>query len=103
MSDPAIICIADRELDIARSDWFLKQLQPAFHLANVIIDLSKVEYMDSTCLGKLVVLRNTRVALGLSAPKVIVAHPQLRRIFGVVAFGHMLPLFEDVESAKQTA
>lgn len=103
LNDSFVICVGDRELDIGSSDRFLKVLQPAFHLANVIIDLSTVEYMDSTCLGKLVVMRNARAALGLAAPRVIVTHPQLRRIFGVVQFAKMLPLFDDIESAKSNA
>ncbi len=54
--DPHIIRLAEPEWDIASCDLLYRILAPALTQPDVIIDMSAVTYLDSSCLSKLIKL-----------------------------------------------
>lgn len=63
MPKPMVITIDEPEWDIATCDRLAEIIAPAFGHRHVVIDLSAVEYMDSTCLTKFVEMFAERVML----------------------------------------
>lgn len=59
--DPHIIRLAEPEWDIASCDLLYRILAPALTQPDVIIDMSAVTYLDSSCLSKLIKLYVERV------------------------------------------
>ena len=100
MSDrgPLVITIDEREWDLAASEQFAQLLAPACDRPNVIIDMSRVEYIDSSCLGKLAALRKARKP---SAPqaRLVVASPNVLRVLKIVGFDRLWPIFSSLDEA----
>jgi anti-anti-sigma factor len=96
---PLVVKVEYPELDIAYCDAFAKDLARADGVPNVIVDLSAVTYMDSTCLSKLIFMRKTRSSLGLPQEALVICSPSLRRVLKVVGLDEMWPIFESVDDA----
>jgi anti-sigma B factor antagonist len=64
----------------------------------IVVDLSDVPFIDSTCLGVLIAaVRQARASRGgfrLAAPR-----PRVKRAFEIAALEEMFPLFDSVEEA----
>ena len=97
---PLIVKLEDREWDIASADRLSRLLAPAVTHENVVIDMSNVDYIDSSCLGKLMAMRKERVEARGGAPaRIVVTSPTVRRVFSIVQFDRLWPVFESVDAA----
>ena len=96
---PVVITLEEPEWDIDSSEMLGARLAPAAIYPLVIVDLSAVSYMDSTCLGKLVGMRAKRVANGFSPAKLVISSPRVRRLFGIVHFDEIWPIFDSLDAA----
>jgi anti-anti-sigma factor len=96
---PLVIVIQTAELDLANQDEYLAALAPALETRDVIVDLSGVTFMDSTCLGKRVAMRKERKAREFP-PAVIAASERVRRLLHIVAFDKLWPVFDSLEEGK---
>lgn len=74
-------------------------LEPAREREAVLVDLSHVEFIDSTCLGKVAALQGKRMVAGLAPAAIVVTTPQVRRLFAIVHFDTLWPVFESLDGA----
>ena len=65
---------------------------------NLVFDLAKTEYMDSSGLGVMVGLMKKVKELG-GTLAVAAAQPQVKRLFEVTGLNQIMPLCDDVEGA----
>ncbi len=95
------VVVLDGDWDIARRDELEKLLKPAYDApGNLIIDMYRVNYADSTILAALIVLRNRRRGKGLALPSLVIGSRQVRRLLSIAGLLEAFPLFESLEAAK---
>lgn len=96
---PTILTLAAEEWDIESADALASLLAPAADHRDVIVDLSAVSYIDSTCLGKFVGMRAKRGARGFEPAKLVIASPRIRRLFAIVKFDEIWPIYATLHEA----
>jgi anti-anti-sigma factor len=98
---PLIITIKREELDVWACEELEAALEPSYEHPDVIIDLSAVRYIDSSCLGKLANKRRVRMSKGFAPARIVVSSVNIRRIFNVVGFHEVWPMFDTLDEALE--
>lgn len=100
ISSPLIVHLRDAEWDISSKDALRDVLAPALEHPSVILDMTAVTFIDSTCLGELVRMYKTRTKEhGFEPARLAIASPRVRHLFGIVEFDRLWPIFETLEEA----
>ncbi len=94
-----LIVTVDGEWDLARADELEALLQPTYERSNVILDMTHSTYADSTCLGRLIRMRTHRAEQGFDPARIVLPSPQLRKLFDLVGFDRMWPLYDTLDEA----
>jgi anti-anti-sigma factor len=88
------------EWDIATCDPFAEIIAPALGHPHVVIDLSAVKYMDSTCLAKLAEMCRERVVKnGYPPSHLVIGEPAISRLFTIAKFDRLWPINSTVDEA----
>lgn len=101
--DDAVIVAVSGELDVATAPELRLVLDDVHGAASagsrmLIVDLSAVEFLDSTALGVLVsTLRRTDEAGGVF--RVVVTHPHVLKVFRVTNLDHLMSVYATVDEA----
>ena len=86
------------EMDLSNASELVRALGGNVGPGRIIIELSRLTYMDSTGIKQLVALSRTIKAAGgaivLAAP-----HPNLARLFEIVNLGELMPVVASLEAA----
>ncbi len=98
-NEPLIITL-EGEWDLARADELERLLEPAYERPLVILDMSNTSYADSTCLGRLITMRSHRRERNFEPAFIVLPSPQLRKLFDLVGFDKIWPLFDTLEQAR---
>ena len=96
---PLIVALSKPEYDVSSCDELAKELEPAHAQPNVIVDMTEVRYLDSTCLSKLARMRTERQKRDYPPARLVVPAPQVRRLFEIVGFDKVWPLYDSLEEA----
>ena len=96
--EPLVLAF-EGEWDVYRTEELHERLQAAYSAPNVVLDLAKVTYLDSTCLGALVRMRKEREARGFPRAKLVVSSPRVRRIFEIVRLDRVWGIYPSLEEA----
>ncbi len=96
---PLIVTLSQSEYDIASCEQLARELEPTYTHPQVVVDMSAVRYIDSTCLGKLVRMRSERGRRSYPPAHLVVLSTQIRRLFEIVRFDHVWPLYDSLEAA----
>jgi anti-anti-sigma factor len=95
-----VIELESPEWDISLKDELELALAPALKHPRVVIDLSAVTYMDSTCLGKLAVINQKRVLKhGFAHARLVITSPNIEKLFRTVKFDKIWPIFGSLDEA----
>jgi anti-anti-sigma factor len=98
-----VIEFSEPEWDVANCDRFEELLAPSLASPNVIIDLSNVEYLDSTCLAKLASFYKERVLnRGFKPSAVVVATIPVRRVFDICRLDQLWNVYSTLEEALRS-
>jgi anti-anti-sigma factor len=101
MADDSVHVISlEGQFDIYCRDQFAAALDPAVEHPRVILDCSKLRYIDSTCLTVLVNVRKQRQMLGYPAARIVGLVPPLLRMFKITGLDRLWPVDESIEEAK---
>jgi anti-anti-sigma factor len=97
---PLVIRLPDAEWDLSNRDKLQFLLAAATDRPRVFIDMSRVTFMDATCLGKLATIQGERFRKGgLRPATLVVAYPQVRRLLTLVGFDKAWPIFGTLDEA----
>jgi anti-anti-sigma factor len=91
------------EWDIAYSNRLAWRLVATHDAPSVIVDMSNVTYVDSTCLGKLIRMRCERSERGFPPALIVLPSQHLRRVFEIVGFDKIWRLFDTLDEAIQVS
>ncbi len=94
-----MVITLEGEWDLARADELERLLQPTYDFPNVILDMTNSTYADSTCLGRLIRMRAHRRENGFEPACIVLPSPQLRKLFDLVGFDRIWPLYDTLEEA----
>ncbi len=97
-TEPLIIALSG-EYDMSRQRELDRKLRPALDTANVVIDLSAVTYMDSSCLNTFSRLRRERRGEHLPLCRFVITNSMVRKVFGITGFDHLWPIHGSVDDA----
>lgn len=93
----------DGEWDLSRGNELREHLEAAVTHPRVVIDMSKVRYMDQYCVGMLLRARTQRVARGYPQAHVVLANGNVRRVLGVARFHELWNMCETLDEALAAA
>lgn len=97
---PLVIRLTDDEWDLSKRGKLQFLLSPATERPRVCIDMSAVTFMDASCLGKLANMqRERRRKAGLGPATFVVMYPAVRRLFKLVGFDKVWPIFGTLDEA----
>jgi anti-sigma B factor antagonist len=93
---PLVVRVQEPEWDYSSAERFGEILAPAATHPHVVIDLSSIEFLDSSCLGKLAALHRSR---GPGGCVVVISSANIKRLFEIVQFDQLWPVFDSLEAA----
>jgi anti-anti-sigma factor len=99
MSTQPVIVRLVGDFDAYNAEELRRLLDPARDGAEVVIDFTGTRYVDSTCLTELATIRRSRLDHGLPVCRLVVPNRNMRKIFQIVGFDHVFPLFESLDEA----
>lgn len=89
----------DGEWDLSRKAELHALLLRAYDHDNVVVDLTGVAYMDSTALSQFAIMRKSRGGAGYEPARFVVPSEHLRKLFAIVGFDKVFPIFSTLEEA----
>ena len=96
--DPIIVTLSG-EYDIDRKGQLRDQLEEIYVHPYVVIDLTGVGYVDSTCLCEFMRLRQARKAAGLHSACFVVDDRRFGRLFRFLGFDEVFKVVHSLEEA----
>lgn len=102
-AEPFIVTLGRVEYDLGSSEALQSLLEPAHERTNVIIDLSAVKYLDSASIEKLSRVRRERERKGMRPAKLVIGSAQVRRLFEIMKFDRLWPIFFTLDDALREA
>lgn len=87
------------DFDIYSQSEFAAALGAADNHPYVVVDLTDVHYLDSTCLSVLIRMRKRRKSLDFPPAHFAGMNPVLKRVFRITALDEVWPIFDTVEEA----
>lgn len=91
---PATVIIFEGEYDLSHRDRIRVDLVPVREERNLVIDLAGVTYIDSTCIGELIALRNHRAKANLPQITVVASHSSVLRLLRLLSLDTVFRLVE---------
>ena len=85
----AVVAVFVGEYDISHKATFRLELSLLRDEPHLVLDMSAVSYIDSTCVTQLVMLADGRGRLGLPPAAIVVHSPSVRRLFDILQLGKL--------------
>ncbi len=97
--EPLVLNFEQSQWDLSGCEDLAKLLKPTYTHPNVVLDLTPVTYMDASCLRELKKMQAERAKRGFLPVHLVVASPHIRRVFKLVQFDRVGPLYGRLECA----
>lgn len=96
--DPTIVSLSG-EFDIDRQAELRQTLEPFYREPYLIVDLTEVQYVDSSCLCEFMRMRQARSDAGTRAACFIVDEQRFGRLFRFLGLDEVFPVVHSFEEA----
>ncbi|HZY98397.1 MAG TPA: STAS domain-containing protein [Candidatus Baltobacteraceae bacterium] len=96
--DPSIVSLSG-EFDIDRQHELRETLEPFYAQPYLIVDLSRVEYVDSSCLCEFMRMRRARSDAGARPACFVVDERRFGRLFHFLGLDEVFPVVHSLEEA----
>jgi len=94
-----VVTLDQAEYDLSNCEELAKALEPTYDASTAIVDMTRVEYLDSTCLSKFLVMRKKRSDAGFPPSRLVITSRMIRRLFEVTGFDKIWPVFDSLQAA----
>ena len=98
--DPTIVSLSG-EFDIERQHELRQTLEPFYTQPYLIVDLTEVEYVDSSCLCEFMRLRSARSDAGTRPACFVVDEQRFGRLFRFLGLDEVFPVVHSLEEAYE--
>jgi anti-anti-sigma factor len=100
----AAVAVFSGEIDIASKEELRRQLDALAGVRRLCLDLSEVQYIDSTAIGELIRLHKVRLERGFDSEVVVVGQNQpIHRLLNILHMETLFPIEQTVpESYRAT-
>lgn len=95
---PLIISL-EGDLDIAKRETVDWQFKPALFADRVVIDLTNVQFIDSSALTLILRLRKARIEKQYQPELYVVPNPHVRKILSITHLGVLPQIYETLDEA----
>lgn len=95
---PCVIVLTT-DYDVYTTPQLETELSKCDAAANVVIDFSRVRYVDSTAIGAFIRMHKRRMRAGLPPVRFAAVAPALARVLKLVALDHVWPTYDNVAAA----
>lgn len=99
--EPFVVTLREEEYDVSNVAALAQELESAQQAINVVIDMTRVKYLDSVALGTLVVMRKKRRGESRVPECLIVTSPTLVHLFVVTGLDKAFRICSSVEVAAR--
>lgn len=96
--DPLIVTLSG-EYDVARQRELRRSLEPVYEHPSLVLDLTGIEYVDSTCLCEFMRMRQARAAAGIRPACFVVDERRFGRLFRFLGLDEVFPVVHSLEEA----
>jgi anti-anti-sigma factor len=83
----AVVAVFAGEYDLSHKATLRRELGTLRDEPELILDMSAVSYIDSTCVTELLVLQDARAKRGLARASIVAHSPSVRRLFDILQLG----------------
>ena len=98
-----VVTLPGDEWDLTARESLAELLAPALEHPNVVIDMTAVQYIDSSCLNVLIHMYHQRVSeRGFSAARLVIASPNVRRLFAIVDLDKLWRIYGTLGEALES-
>ena len=95
---PTVIEISD-ECDAWSREKIESLFEHAVAAAEVVLNFARTRYVDAACLELVARLQRTRLQRGLASCRLVIPPGHIRRVFGIVGFDRIFPIFASMSEA----
>jgi anti-anti-sigma factor len=96
--DPCIVSLSG-EFGIERQQELRETLRPLYTYPYLVLDLTQIEYVDSTCLCEFMRMRQARADAGERPACVVVDERRFGRLFRFLGLDEIFPVVHSLEEA----
>lgn len=96
--DPTIVSLSG-EFDIDRQHELRETLEPFYEQPYLIVDLTGVQYVDSSCLCEFMRMRRARSDAGARPACFVVDEQRFGRLFRFLGLDEIFPVVHSIEEA----
>lgn len=96
--DPTIVSLTG-EFDIERQHELRRTLEPFYAQTYLIVDLTEVDYVDSSCLCEFMRMRRARSHAGARPACFVVDERRFGRLFRFLGLDEVFPVVHSLEEA----
>ncbi len=82
-----VVAVFKGEYDLAHRPILRVELSALCEQPNLVLDMSAVTYIDSTCITELMTLQDHRLKAGLPGPGIVLHAPSVRKLFRILSLG----------------
>ena len=82
-----VVAVFTGEYDLSHRAILRVELSGLCEQPNLVLDMSAVNYIDSTCIAELVSLQDRRRQAGLPSPGIVLHAPSVRKLFRILSLG----------------
>jgi anti-anti-sigma factor len=84
-----VVVVFAGEYDLASKEQLRGEFDALHDDPNIVLDMSAVTYLDSTCIGEIIHLHKARVAKGHAPFAVVYGTPIVKKVFTVLSLENM--------------
>jgi anti-anti-sigma factor len=95
---PVIVAFSG-DWDLSRREELHGKITPLLNAPVAILDLSAVNYVDTSVLSEFVNLRKQRTAKGYAPSLLVIASPMVRKIFQITHLDELWQIYDTLDSA----
>jgi len=101
-----VVAVFTGEYDLSHKAILHVELSALWEQPNLVLDMSAVSFIDSTCIAELAVLQDRRREAGLGGVGIVLQNPSVRKLFGILNLGsifHLATAMDEVLPKNSTS
>ena len=87
-----VVAVFTGEYDLSHRAILRVELSALCEQPNLVLDMTAVTYIDSTCISELMELQDRRLKAGLPSPGIVLLAPSVRKLFRILSLGSIFTI-----------
>ena len=87
-----VVAVFTGEYDLSHRAILRVELSALCEQPNLVLDMTAITYIDSTCITELMALQDRRLKAGLPATGIVLYAPSVRKLFTILSLGSIFKI-----------